>query len=295
MGSNSVFIGLLLLRDIIGTMRFFGVLLLSAALYGQRVMVIGIDGLSTAAFEKAQLPNLKALMGRGAYTLKARGVLPTVSSPNWGSILMGAGPEQHGVTSNEWQRDKFEIEPLCKGPEGIYPNVFGVLKAAKPKLHLAAIYDWDGFGRLFDRGAATHAVHVLKSEETTKAAVEYWNTRKPDFLFVHLDDVDHAGHEHAWESAKYFEEAGRIDGLVGMLVEAAGRALVIVVSDHGGTDKKHGNANMNDLQIPVIVAGPKVKQGEMKVAVNIYDLAPTITGAFGVAGDDCWIGKSLLR
>ena len=51
---------------------------------------------------------------------------------------------------------------------------------------------------------------------------------------------------------------------------------------------------MNDLQIPIILAGPKVKQGEIKSAVNIYDLAPTITGAFGVAGDACWIGKSLL-
>jgi predicted AlkP superfamily pyrophosphatase or phosphodiesterase len=276
-------------------MRFVFLLLMTVSIYGQRVMVIGIDGLSTAAFDKAQMPNLKAMMSRGAYTLKARGVLPTVSSPNWGSILMGAGPEQHGVTSNEWQRDKFEIEPSCKGPEGIYPNVFGVLKAAKPKLHLAAIYDWDGFGRLFDRSAAAHAVHVLKSEETAKSAIEYWNTKKPDFLFVHLDDVDHAGHEHAWESAKYFEEAGRIDGLVGKLVEAASGALVIVVSDHGGTGKKHGNANMNDLQIPVILAGPKVKQGEFRTAVNIYDLAPTITAAFRVAGDACWIGKSLLN
>lgn len=206
---------------------------------------------------------------------------------------MGAGPEQHGVTSNEWQRDKSEIEPLCKGPEGIYPNVFGVLKAAKPKLHLAAIYDWDGFGRLFDRGAATHAVHVLKSEETTKAAVEYWTTKQPDFLFVHLDDVDHAGHEHGWESAKYFEEADRIDGLVGKLAEAAVGATVIVVSDHGGTGKRHGNANMNDLQIPLIVAGPGVKPGALRLGANIYDIAPTITAVFGVAAHECWIGRSL--
>jgi len=275
-------------------MRLLSLILLAGTLFGQRVMVIGIDGLSTAAFEKSQLKNLKALMSRGAYTLKARGVMPTVSSPNWGSILMGAGPEQHGVTSNEWQRDKFEIEPLCKGPEGIFPNVFGVLKAAKSKLHLAAIYDWDGFGRLFDRQAAEHAVHVLKSEETTKASVEYWKTKKPDFLFVHLDDVDHAGHEHAWESAEYFQEADRIDLLVGQLVEASAGALVIVVSDHGGTGKRHGNANMNDLLIPITVSGPGMKAGEFDFAVNIYDLAPTITAAFGVKPDGCWIGKSLL-
>jgi choline-sulfatase len=51
---------------------------------------------------------------------------------------------------------------------------------------------------------------------------------------------------------------------------------------------------MHDLQIPVIWAGPTVKQREIKAPVNIYDLAPTITAAFGVAPDPCWIGKSLL-
>lgn len=275
--------------------RLFLFLCLATSLLGQRVVVIGIDGLSTAAFEKAQLPNMKALMAQGAWTLKARGVLPTVSSPNWGSILMGAGPEQHGVTSNEWQRDKFEIEPLCKGPEGIYPNIFGVLKAARPRLHLAAIYDWDGFGRLFDRSAAAHAVHVLKSEKTTEAAIAYWKSSKPDFLFIHLDDVDHAGHDHAWESPQYFAEADRIDTLVGQIVRATQGALVIVVSDHGGTRKTHGNANMNDLQIPILIAGPGVKAGELKSHVNIYDIAPTIAAAFGVAPHPCWLGHPIVK
>ena len=95
-------------------------------------------------------------MKRGAYTLKGRGVMPTVSSPNWSSILSGAGPEQHGVTSNEWQRDKHEIDPVCVGLEPIFPTIFGVLHAAKPALRLAAIYDWDGFGRLFERSAVNH-------------------------------------------------------------------------------------------------------------------------------------------
>jgi len=46
-------------------------------------------------------------MREGAWTLHARGVMPTVSSPNWASMIMGAGPEQHGVTSIDWQPYKF--------------------------------------------------------------------------------------------------------------------------------------------------------------------------------------------
>lgn len=274
-------------------MKFLWLVMLAGALWGQRVMVVGIDGLSTTAVETGQLKTMQALMARGAWTLKARGVLPTVSSPNWGSVLMGATPVQHGVTSNEWERDKHEIVPYCQGPEGIYPNVFGVLKAARPGLHLAAIYDWDGFGRLFDRGAATVARHVEKSAKTTAAALEYWQTARPDFLFVHLDDVDHAGHEHGWNTEKYLAEAVRVDGLLGELVAAAKDAVVIVVSDHGGTGTRHGNANMNDLLIPLVVAGPGVKAGEMKRMVNIYDIAPTVTAVMGVKASECWVGKSL--
>lgn len=260
-----------------------------------RVMVIGIDGLSTMVFDRAKLPNMKGMMQRGAYTLKARGVLPTVSSPNWGSMLMGATPAEHGVTSNEWQKDKFEIAPTCVGPEGIYPNLFGVLKAAKPKLHLAAIHDWDGFGRLFDRKAATYVARVEHSEATTKAAIEYWKTQKPDFLFVHLDDVDHAGHGKGWEGEHYAAEAERVDGLVGQLLEAAGDAIVILVSDHGGTGTKHGAMSMNDLQVPVLMVGPGVKRGEFQGMVHNYELAPTVAEAFGVKPHACWIGQSYLR
>src|SRR6059036_3684283 len=39
-------------------------------------------------------------LSRGAWTLEARGVMPTLSSPNWESAIGGASPEQHGITSN---------------------------------------------------------------------------------------------------------------------------------------------------------------------------------------------------
>lgn len=276
-------------------MRLLLLSLFALSVHAQRVMVIGIDGLSTAAFRNARLPHLRALQSRGASTLEARGVMPTVSSPNWASMLMGAGPEQHGITSNEWQRDKFDIPPLCQGPEKIFPNIFGVLKTARPSLKLAAIYDWDGFGRLLDRSAAHHAAHVLGSPQATEAAIHYWRTNQPDFLFVHLDDVDHAGHEHSWESPAYFAAADRIDQLVGTLVAAAGaNTTILVVSDHGGTGKRHGLDNADNLLVPFIVAGPSIRPGAFKASVNLYDLAPTIARLFKVPPHPCWIGKSVL-
>ena len=71
----------------------------------KHVIVIGIDGMSPNGILTASTRTLDNLMQQGAYTLNARAVLPTSSSTNWATMVSGAGPEQHGVTSNDWERD----------------------------------------------------------------------------------------------------------------------------------------------------------------------------------------------
>ena len=68
----------------------------------KRVILIGIDGVSAEGFQYSNTPVMNSLISKGAISLKTRGVMPTVSAPNWATILSGAGPEQHGVTSNNW-------------------------------------------------------------------------------------------------------------------------------------------------------------------------------------------------
>src|SRR5207244_4506506 len=112
----------------------------------EHVVIIGVDGMSPKGVEVAKTPHMHQLMREGAWTLHARGVLPTVSSPNWASMIMGAGPEQHGITSNDWQTNKFDIPPVVSGPGGIFPTIFGVLREQKPQVKIACVHDWDGFG-----------------------------------------------------------------------------------------------------------------------------------------------------
>lgn len=66
----------------------------------EHVFVIGLDGWGAYSVAKADMPNVKALMDAGCYTLKKRSVLPSSSAVNWASMFMGAGPELHGYT--EW-------------------------------------------------------------------------------------------------------------------------------------------------------------------------------------------------
>src|SRR5215469_11967239 len=96
------------------------------------VIVIGVDGLSVEAVETAPTPRLHELMARAAWTLEARGVMPTLSSPNWESVIGGAPPEQHGITSNGYFHPLVEFAPACRDVEGKFPTIFGVLRDQKP-------------------------------------------------------------------------------------------------------------------------------------------------------------------
>lgn len=262
----------------------------------KHVVIIGVDGLSVEAFRKAEMPNLKKLMARGAWTLRARGVLPTVSSPNWMSIIAGAGPEQHGVDSNEWERFNHAIEPICAGPEKIFPTLFSQWKLQRPEAHLAVIHDWKGFGRLVEQGSTKETRHVKGSPEAMAAAIAYWKQHKPDLLFVHLDDVDHAGHDKTWESADYLRAVAEADRLIGemLAILPPEQTLVAIVADHGGTEKKHGNPTKRELEVPWILAGPGVAKGrELNGPVYSLDTAPTVLALMGLKPHACWTGRAV--
>jgi predicted AlkP superfamily pyrophosphatase or phosphodiesterase len=262
------------------------------------VVVIGVDGLSPDGVVKARTPVLHRMMKDGAFTLHARAVMPTVSSPNWASMIMGAGPEQHGVTSNDWEPDKFDIKPTAVGPGGIFPTVFGLLRQQKPRARIGCFHDWGGFGRLFERAAVDKVENPKGAQETTSRAIAFIKEQKPEFTFIHLDHVDHAGHTSGHGTPEYnqaVEEADRLIGLVlGALEEAgmAGRTAVLVTSDHGGRGKGHGGNTMGEIEIPWILRGPGVAAGrELTTPVNTFDTAATVAYIFGLTPPRCWIAR----
>ncbi|GMV97713.1 MAG: phosphodiesterase [Phycisphaerae bacterium] len=267
----------------------------------KHVLVIGCDGMSPDGVRKADTPHMDELMRTGAFTLHARGVMPTSSSPNWASLIMGAGPEQHGVTSNDWRKDKYEIAPTFKGAGGIFPTIFQVLREQRPEARIAVIHHWDGFANLYEREAVNVNENPKTQVETTDRAVECLKTLRPALTFVHLDHVDHAGHEKGHGTPDYYaavEEADRLIGRMLSAVKEAGMAphtIVLVTADHGGVGTKHGNATMAEIEIPWIIAGPGVAAGrEISTPVNTYDTAATIAHVLGLKAPACWIARPVL-
>jgi predicted AlkP superfamily pyrophosphatase or phosphodiesterase len=246
-------------------------------------------------------PALRSLQERGAWTRKARAVIPTVSAPNWASMIMGAGPPQHGITSNDWRVDQFEIAPTCQDKGGYFPTIFRLLRAQRPSAKIAVIHEWKGLAHLFSASDIDTLRQLPDHRETMQQAIEVLVQEKPTLTMIHLDHVDHAGHADGWYSPTYDEAIREADRLIGELLDRLHRAgmlertAILVTADHGGKEKKHGGMSMGEIEIPWILTGPGVPKGEIMDPVNTYDTAATIADLLGLRPPTCWIGQSVRR
>jgi predicted AlkP superfamily pyrophosphatase or phosphodiesterase len=270
-----------------------------AAIPVDHVLLIGVDGLSPEAVRRTETPALRDLMATGAYTLHARAVIPTVSSPNWASMLMAAGPEQHGITTNQWERDRIDIPPVVTGTDDtIFPTIVGEVRRARPAASIAIFHDWDGFRRLVERNAATVVEHLQGPQRTVERAQVWFADVRPTLTIVHLDNVDHAGHEHGWLTPEYLAEVREADRLIAALVASLherrllDRTAIIISADHGGVGTKHGGLSRDEIEIPWIAAGAGIVRGrELQKPVTTTDTAATIARLLDVPPHPAWTGR----
>jgi predicted AlkP superfamily pyrophosphatase or phosphodiesterase len=238
-----------------------------------KVAVLSVDGLRGDVMATAELPNLKGLALRGAYTWTARTVMPSATLPAHASMLSGQDPTVHRLTWDDYAPEKGAIT---------VPTVLSVARAAglrtvmvvgKRKLqHLAAPGSVDSL-ILAERGDADVA-----NEAVTQATAGF------DLLFVHFPDVDLAGHAEGWMSAAYLAKVRELDAAAGRVLAALpSQTTVILTADHGGKGRTHGHDIPEDMTIPWIVAGPKVtRQGELKSPVKQTDTAATVLYVLGL-------------
>lgn len=266
----------------------------------EHVIVIGVDGMSPDGIRNAKAPVMHGMIENGSVKWNVRTVLPSSSSSNWASMIMGAGVEQHGVTSNGWEKDSYTLPPVVMNEEGIFPTIFGVVRAARPQAQIGAVYNWKGFGRLFEKKAVNYDRTFSTEDSTTDNFVQYVKRQKPLFAFLHLDHVDHAGHTYGHGSDAYYQAVAKTDTLVGQVlqgIKAAGiekSTLVIITADHGGLGYGHGGATPEEAEITMILYGKDIKKGyKVPEPVGTYDLAATIAFALKITPPYVWIGRPI--
>lgn len=266
----------------------------------EHVIVIGLDGTSPDGIRSSNSINMHQLIQDGSVKWNVRTVLPSSSSPNWASMIMGAGTEAHGIIDNDWGRADYSLPPIVLYEEGIFPTIFGWLRKYQPKAEIGAVYQWGGFGRLFEKSAVNFDRNMPNEIATTSEFCKYVVEKKPVLGFMHLDHVDDIGHEMGHGTDAYYKSVEKVDSLIGLVLNAIKSAgiekntLVIITADHGGVGYSHGGATIEEAEITMILKGASIKKGyAIQQQVYTYDLAATIAFALGIVPPYAWTGRPI--
>lgn len=264
----------------------------------EHVVVIGIDGLSSEGLMKAEAPVMHKMIAEGAFKYDARTVLPSSSSSNWSAMILGAGPEITGITSNDWKPDGKGMKPVAVNKAGRSPSIYDIVRQQRPQAEQGVVFHWDDYGRLLQKEMVNHYEHANTEAEAATKFAEYLTAKKPVFALLHLDHVDGAGHKTGHMSQAYLQSIARADSLIGTVlksIEQSGmknKTLVMIVSDHGGINKGHGGESAEEITIPVIYYGQGVKKGyKIQQPVYQYDVAATIAFALNLQIPYSWTSR----
>ena len=215
----------------------------------RKVLIIGIDGCRGDAMRAANAPNIHGLLAHSIYSFDALTQAPTLSGPGWSSMLTGVWGNKHGVTDNSFAGNNFMQ----------YPMVFKRLKQVNPLLHTISICSWDPINNNLITDADVK-INTNENDMATKdSAVGRLKNDNPDVMFLHFDDVDHAGHQFGFDTtvSEYMQAISEVDGYVGEVLQALNNRpnvakedwLIIVSTDHGGNINGHGGDSYQEKNI----------------------------------------------
>lgn len=252
------------------------------------VIVVGVDG-AGGWFKDADTPNFDKIFSKGSVTFNALSSKPTISAECWGSILIGVGPEIHKLTNKKVSCLPYPIWSK-------HPTVFRRIRKAYPEAELGSYCDWNPITKgIVERfTGVTH--YTARDKELTPLICEYIKEKQPDFLFVHFDSTDGAGHKNGYGTENHLRAITDVDKLIGDVYSSAEKAgiiedtLFMVITDHGGTIEgngkgSHGGWTDKEKYVTFAAVGKGVRNGETG-EMNIRDLAAIILYAFGIDAPD---------
>jgi predicted AlkP superfamily pyrophosphatase or phosphodiesterase len=258
-----------------------------------KLILILIDGCRSDALQQAQTPAIDNLMTRGASTLTARTVEPSMTLPAHFSLFTSLPPLTHNVTTNTGS-------PI---PSNMAHGLVELLKYNG--YSTAAAYSWEPLRNLAPP-TALDAAFYLKIEQTPfsdldimMGGIQILKTLRPDFLFIYLEGVDVAGHASGWMSEAYLAAVATADKAVGLLLQTLAECgeekdcHLLLQADHGGEGKGHQITSEAVLTIPWVVSGPDIRPGHrIGTPVSILDTAPTIARLMQMPAHYTWEGRA---
>jgi hypothetical protein len=160
----------------------------SYASQNRKVLLIGIDGVRSDAFQQANTPHIDGLLASSLYSLDSWHTGITWSGPSWTTILTGVQWNKHLVTNNLFTNDDFTNYPP-------FPNL---AKQIYPNLNCSIVAEWDPLINDITNAGWNHTVKVPDGSNWPSADSAVAELQNPDIdlLFAYFDKVDLAGHNN---------------------------------------------------------------------------------------------------
>ena len=243
------------------------------------VVVMSLDGFPAYALKDPRLPipTLRRLASEGAIAESMQPVNPTVTWPNHTAIVTGVDASEHrvlfnGLLEHPEKDGPPKIEPWRDKDVMVHsPTVYDIAHEAglsTAQVDWVAIYnaktiDWkfpelpevggeieqkliaDGLVTAEQLKTFENSSQAWQDEVWTDAAVRILEDHHPNLLLFHLLTLDDINHEYGPMSNASLTAMAWLDSQVKRVVDVlqrpafAGRATVIIVSDHGFRAYKH--------------------------------------------------------
>jgi hypothetical protein len=238
----------------------------------RKVLVIGIDGCRGDALQAANAPHLDSLAAAGFRTYEGITQPPTWSATGWSTMLTGVWEQKHKAVDNSFTNNQFAT----------WPHFFARLRSVDPTLSLHSIVHWGPINSQITT-QADQELTLSTDQAVADAAVSLLQNGDPDVLFLHFDDVDHAGHDYGFSPsvANYITAIEVVDQQLGPVLEAVKQRpvdeqwMVLVSTDHGGIGPSgHGGISFVEQRIFTLASGPGISPEE-RAAHRDTIVAPT--------------------
>jgi hypothetical protein len=244
-----------------------------------RVVFVLIDALrDDTSHDTAVMPFLNELRIQGAWaTVHSR--MPSFSDPGWTTLMTGAWPD---INDGPALNTEYENTPTWT-----QDNIFSAAHRAGLKTAFSGYYWWEKLvpRESVDSYFPTAGEDQIADREVVDASLPWIKSDEYQFILIHIDQVDFAGHhEGGPQSPDWDAAATRSDELLKEIVANLDliNDTVIVVSDHGQIDQGgHGGPEAINLVEPIVMAGAGVKPGQYP-DIQQVDVAPTISALLGL-------------
>ena len=213
------------------------------------LVLVSVDGFRSDYISRYPAPNLRALASRGVRARALISSFPTLTFPNHYTLATGLYPEHHGIVANNILEPgnpvRFSMSSADTVRDAHWWGGEPIWVTAERQGQRAAAMFWPGteaaiggvrptYWRPFDGKlpAAARTAQVLEWLALPE-------DKRPSFVTLYYDDVDHAGHDFGPDSPENEAAVARIDRELGVLsagirrLRLEERTTILVVSDHG--------------------------------------------------------------